>query len=80
MAVRNILRRSSQLGYATATASPIRTDPTLGTVFVNGVGSGTTEIEQADVSSVQTLTNKTLTSPTLTAPAISGAGHGVGTD
>lgn len=60
MAIRNLVRAASQRGFATPTAAPIRIDTTTNTPFYNGQGSGTTEIELADASSVQALKSKTL--------------------
>lgn len=52
-------------GAATANVAPIYVDSDDNILKIIPAGSGTTEVQQVDVSSVQTLTNKTLTSPTI---------------
>lgn len=60
MAIRNLRRQATMAGFATSTSAPIRVDTTTNTPFYNGAGSGSTEIEIADISSVQALKSKTL--------------------
>lgn len=70
--VRSLYRGATVKGYASAGSAPIRIDPNTNTVKIVPIGSGSTEVEQADVSTAQTLTNKTLTAPALTSPVITG--------
>ena len=73
MPARNIRRGATISGYANATNVPIYVDSDDNKLKMIPAGSGTTEVDIADVSSTQTFTNKTLTSPTITAPTITGA-------
>ena len=73
MPARSIRRGKTLIGNATPTSAPFYVDSDNNILKMVPAGSGSTEVEVADVSSVQTLTNKTLTSPaisgaTLTAP------------
>lgn len=76
MAVRTIYRGpTSGAGYiGRARSAPVRVDSSTNTVkvIVGGEGS-TTEVEQVDVSTAQTLTNKTLTAPVITSPTVTSA-------
>lgn len=65
MAIRNIRRQATLPGVATATSAPIYCDSDDNIVKIVPAGSGSTEVQIIDDSSVQTLTNKTLTSPTI---------------
>ena len=73
MPARNIARQATVPGVASAKAAPIYVDADDNKLKMIPAGSGSTEVDIADVSSTQTLTNKTLTAPVLTAPVISGA-------
>lgn len=70
MPSRNITRRSTIIGTATATSAPVYVDSDDNKLKMIPAGSGTTEVHVVDVSSTQTLTNKTLTSPTLSSPTV----------
>lgn len=70
MPTRSITRRSTPVGAATGDAAPIYVDSDDNKLKMIPAGSGTTEVDIADVSSTQTLTNKTFTAPTLTTPNI----------
>jgi hypothetical protein len=70
MSVRNIVRRSTISGVATPTNAPVYVDSDDNKLKMIPAGSGTTEVEVADVSSSQTFTNKTLTAPVITSPII----------
>ena len=73
MPIRGVLRRKTVLGDATADHAPMYVDSDDNILKIIPAGSGTTEVQQVDASSTQTLTNKTLTSPTITSPTITGA-------
>lgn len=66
MPTRSIWRGASLKGVAIPTAAPIYINSSSNTPKYVPAGSGSTEIEIADVSSVQTFTNKTITAPTIT--------------
>lgn len=68
--VRSLYRGPSQKGPATGASAPIRVDDVTGVLKTIPSGSGTTEVDQVDVSSVQTLTNKTLTAPVINSPVV----------
>ena len=72
MAIRNILRSTTPVGYATPTSAPIYVDADDNIVKMIPAGSGTTEVQLVDTSSVQTLANKSVT-PALTTIAGDGA-------
>lgn len=74
MAIRNIRRQATNplAAPGTPNSAPIYVDSDDNILKMIPAGSGTTEVQLIDASTVQTLTNKTLTSPTLTSPAISG--------
>lgn len=76
MSIRNLVRASAQLGFATPRNAPIRIDSTTSTPFYNGAGSGTTEKELVDVSSTQSLTGKTLVAPVITGGSTANAAAG----
>src|SRR6266850_1418832 len=62
----------------TALSTPIYLNSTSSTLKYVPASSGTTEVEIADVSAVQTFTNKTMTAPAEASPVITGdAGSGV---
>lgn len=63
--IRSITRRSTIIGPATPTSAPIYVDSDDNIFKFIPAGSGTTEVQVVDASSVQTLTNKTLTSPVI---------------
>lgn len=71
MPVRSVVRRATVLGVATPVNAPVYVDSDDNKLKMIPAGSGTTEVEVADVSSAQTFTNKTLTAPTITSPVIS---------
>lgn len=73
MSIRSIRRQATNPLAAPGTPStaPIYVDSDDNKLKMIPAGSGTTEVEVADVSSTQTFTNKTLTSPTITSPTIS---------
>lgn len=71
MAIRNVRRGPTNIGYPTATAAPLYVDSDDNKLKMIPAGSGSTEVEVVDASSVQTLTNKTLTSPVITNAVIS---------
>jgi hypothetical protein len=73
MPSRAIARRKTVVGAASGATAPIYVDSDDNILKFIPAGSGTTEVQIVDASSVQTLTNKTLTAPTLTAPVITGA-------
>lgn len=73
MPLRNITRGATVKGLATPTSAPVYVDSDDNILKVIPAGSGTTEVQVVDASSVQTLTNKTLTSPVIT--GLSGAGN-----
>lgn len=75
MSIRSIRRQSTNPGgySGTANAAPIYVDSDDNKLKMIPAGSGTTEVEVADVSSSQTFTNKTLTSPTITTPTVTGS-------
>lgn len=72
MPERGIYRGAAARGYATPTNAPFRVDSATNTPKYIPAGSGSTEVEIADVSSAQTFTNKTLTAPAISAPVITG--------
>ncbi len=72
MSVRGLYRGASAKGVATPTNAPIRIDSSSNTPKYIPAGSGSTEIEIADVSTAQTFTNKTFTGGSHSAPIITG--------
>lgn len=68
MPARHLLRRATVLGTARADQAPIYVDSDDNIVKVIPAGTGTTEVQLVDASSVQTLTNKTLTAPAIVQP------------
>lgn len=58
MAIRNIRRQATVPGTATSTAAPIYVDSDDNILKFIPAGSGTTEVQLIDASSVQTLQNK----------------------
>lgn len=70
MAARGISRSKNIIGTATPTHTPCYFDSDDNILKCVPAGSGTTEVQQVDASSVQTLTNKTLTAPVLSAPLV----------
>jgi len=74
MAIRNIRRQATNPLAAPGLPNfaPIYVDSDDNILKIIPAGSGTTEVQIADASSTQTLTNKTLTSPTITSPTITG--------
>lgn len=66
--IRSVYRGAAAKGPATAASAPMRVDSTTNILKLIVAGTGTTEIDQVDVSSVQTLTNKTLTAPAVIEP------------
>ena len=70
--VRSLRRGPTLIGVGGSTTAPIYVDSDDNIAKFVPAGSGTTEVQLADVSSTQTFTNKTLTSPTLTTPVITG--------
>jgi hypothetical protein len=72
MSIRGIARRITPVGYASPTNAPVYIDADDNLLKIIPAGSGTTEVQVVDASSVQTLTNKTLTSPTITGAVVSG--------
>ncbi len=71
--IRSITRRPTVAGYASAGSAPIYVDSDDNILKIIPAGTGTTEVQQIDASSVQTLTNKTLTSPTINGATGTGA-------
>lgn len=71
--IRSIRRGATLVGSASSTSAPIYIDSDDDKLKMVPAGTGTTEVDVADVSSTQTFTNKTLTSPTLTTPALGAA-------
>lgn len=65
MPVRGILRSPTAVGEASGGHAPLYVDSDDNILKVIPAGSGTTEVQLVDASSVQTLTNKTLTAPVL---------------
>ena len=67
MAIRNIRRQATNplAAPGTPTSAPIYVDSDDNILKMIPAGSGTTEVQVADVSSTQTFTNKTLTSPVI---------------
>lgn len=74
--IRSLYRGPTAKGVASAASAPIYVDSDDNIIKFVPAGSGTTEVQFLDASSVQTLTNKTLTSPTLNTPVINGAQGG----
>lgn len=68
--IRSIHRGPLAKGFATGASAPIRVDDATNILKLVIAGSGSTEVDQVDVSSVQTLTNKTLTAAVLNNPVI----------
>ena len=66
MPSRSLRRNATILGPAHADKAPIYVDADDNILKFIPAGSGTTEVQIVDASSVQTLTNKTLTSPVIT--------------
>ena len=66
MPTRSLRRNAAILGPAHADKAPIYVDADTNTVKLIPSGSGTTELELADLTTAQTFTNKTLTSPVIT--------------
>ena len=62
----NIVRRPTIIGPATPNSAPIYVDSDDNILKFIPAGSGTTQVQLIDASSVQTLTNKTVTSPSFT--------------
>jgi len=69
--IRSIHRNKIVKGSASGASAPIYVDSDDNKLKMIPAGSGTTEVDIADVSSTQTFTNKTLTAPTITTPTIS---------
>lgn len=69
--IRSIRRGSTLVGVATDASAPIYVDKDDNILKMVPAGSGSSEVQVVDASSVQTLTNKTLTSPTQTSPTLS---------
>lgn len=65
MPVRGISRSDTINGDATGSNAPIYVDSDDNKLKMIPAGSGTTEVELIDASTVQTLTNKTLTNPVI---------------
>lgn len=61
--IRSIHRNTIVKGSASGASAPIYVDSDDNILKMVPAGSGTTEVQVVDVSSVQTLTNKTLTAP-----------------
>jgi hypothetical protein len=70
--IRSLFRGPVVKGVATDSSVPIYVDSDDNILKIIPAGSGTTEVQQIDASSVQTMTNKTLTSPVITNPTQSG--------
>jgi hypothetical protein len=61
MSIRGIARRTTPVGYATPTNVPVYVDADDNILKMIPAGSGSTEKQIVDASSVQVLTNKTIT-------------------
>lgn len=72
MSIRNIRRQATNplAAPGTPTSAPIYVDSDDNILKFIPAGSGSTEVQVIDASSVQTLTNKTFTAPVLNAPLI----------
>ena len=66
MSVRGIARYATPKGVATPTNAPVYVDSDDNKLKMIPAGSGSTQVELIDASSVQTLTNKSLTAPIIT--------------
>lgn len=70
--IRSITRRPTIVGVATDGSAPIYVDSDDNILKIIPAGSGTTEVQQIDASSAQTLTNKTLTAPVINQATFTG--------
>jgi hypothetical protein len=70
MPIRGIVRSKTVQGSAYDAHAPIYVDSDDNILKMIPAGSGTTEVQVVDASSVQTLTNKTLTSPVITGATV----------
>lgn len=68
MAIRNIRRQATNplAAAGTPTSAPIYVDSDDNILKMIPAGSGTTEVQILDASSVQTITNKSITAPIIT--------------
>lgn len=73
--IRSLTRNPTVKGAASGASAPIYVDSDDNIVKVIPAGSGTTEVQIVDVSSVQTLTNKTIASSAGT-PFVGGVAAG----
>lgn len=75
MAIRSIRRQATNplAAPGTPTTAPIYVDSDDNILKMIPAGSGTTEVQVIDASTVQTLTNKTLTAPVITGALVTSA-------